>query len=70
MCFCSVLPNQEGLVEDGEVGESLACSAPCYGETQDPVWEESSSKARTLIFQRANSTFPKTCLGESHGTGL
>lgn len=34
-----VLPNQEGLVEDGKVGESLACSDPCYGETQDPAWE-------------------------------
>lgn len=47
-----VLPNQKALVKDGKVGESLGCSNPCHGETQDPAWGSKAVAELESCFSR------------------
>lgn len=52
----------------GRLGKAL--SVVTLSNSGSCVGKQSSSRARPLIFQRANSTFPKTSLEKSRGIGL
>lgn len=64
MCFCTLYyQSRRDWLKVGRLANTLPVVTHVMGK-------QSSSRARSLIFQRANSTFPKTYLEKSHGIGL